>query len=76
MKKLDKEQTQAVVDVIYNKVSPALIAKANKELEAEKAIVTKTMKAHPLYKEIVKILSMVTSLKLIIKVPSIYVAEM
>lgn len=77
MKKLDKEQTNAVVDVIYNKVSPALRAKADKEYQAEEATILKTMKAHPLYKEIIKIFSMAKEpLKLIVEIPVKHITEM
>lgn len=77
MKKLDKEQTNAVVDVIYNKVSPALRAKADKEDQAEEATILKTMKAHPLYKEIIKIFSMAKEpLKLIVEIPVKHITEM
>ena len=77
MKKLDKEQMNAVVDVIYNKVSPWLRAKADKEYKEEEAKILKIMKAHPLYKEIVKISSMTKEpLKLIVEVPVKDLAEM
>lgn len=77
MKKLDKEQMNAVVDVIYNKVSPWLRAKADKEYKEEEATILKTMKAHPLYKEIVKIFSMAKEpLKLIVEIPVKDVTEM
>lgn len=55
MKKLDKDQMNAVVNIIYDKVSPELKEKAKKEDETERLTITKQIKASPLYKTYVKL---------------------
>lgn len=55
MKKLDKDQMNAVVNIIYDKVSPGLREKAMKEDATEKDAITKQIKASPLYKTYVKL---------------------